>query len=400
VNFDIINSEQRIAGQKGNLMARKRYQTGSLFQSGKKIKVWKARWREDVIEDGILKRRLKNEVIGTLSQFPTRRLAQRELDNRLAHINCLAYKPTHSLTLQQLYLRWREHVLCQHKKSSQSTINKNINKHLLPLFGDMPLSDISTEMLQSSVVKWHVSPTTVRTIVAIFQMLWRSAKSWGYVKHDPFDGLILPRLQKKERRSFTVDEMRRIIEAAQEPFKTFYWLAAETGLRAGELCGLRLCDVDWQRNVIQVRQRVWHKQVDTPKTSTANRVMAISPELAERLQHIAANRNAESLLFIGPKGAAWDQTYMCRYYLQPLLERLGILKAGFHAFRHASGTLMDEMNLPLKTRQSRLGHADPSTTIGIYTHRIDAADREFSKNITRILFRNVPAFVEGTLGSA
>ena len=59
--------------------------------------------------------------------------------------------------------------------------------------------------------------------------MWGTAKKQGYVTHDPFDGLVLPPLVKLEQRFFTTEEMARIIDAAEEPHKTFYWLAAETG---------------------------------------------------------------------------------------------------------------------------------------------------------------------------
>src|SRR5258708_33875215 len=77
-------------------MARRRYQKGQLFQKGKRQKVWVARWREDVIRpDGSRSRLRRSEVLGTLKQYPTRRLAERALERRLSEteINSLNYKP-------------------------------------------------------------------------------------------------------------------------------------------------------------------------------------------------------------------------------------------------------------------------------------------------------------------
>jgi hypothetical protein len=66
-------------------MARRRYQKGQLIQKGKRRKVWVARWREDVIRpDGSRSRLRRSEVLGTLKQYPTRRLAERALERRLS----------------------------------------------------------------------------------------------------------------------------------------------------------------------------------------------------------------------------------------------------------------------------------------------------------------------------
>jgi hypothetical protein len=77
-------------------MARRRYQRGSLFLRGKKHQVWVGRWREDVIgADGKLRRLYRSNVLGSLSDFPTRKLALRELERQLAPINDPRYRAAH-----------------------------------------------------------------------------------------------------------------------------------------------------------------------------------------------------------------------------------------------------------------------------------------------------------------
>jgi integrase len=57
-----------------------------------------------------------------------------------------------------------------------------------------------------------------------------------------------------------------------------------------------------------------------------------------------------------------------KHHLRPILDRLGIPRGGFHAFRHANATLMDSLGVPLRLRQERLGHSDPALTLGVYRH--------------------------------
>lgn len=106
-------------------------------------------------------------------------------------------------------------------------------------YGRRYRQDITGELVESFVTDCDVSPKTMKNLIATLPTMWNSAKAWGYVGHDPFDALVLPESRKEEQRYFTIEEMCRILEAAPEPYKTFYWLAAETGMRASELCALR-----------------------------------------------------------------------------------------------------------------------------------------------------------------
>jgi len=95
---------------------------------------------------------------------------------------------------------------------------------------------------------------------------------------------MLPKVVRKARFFFTLDEIQRIIAAASGPLKSFYWLAAETGMRAGELCGLRTEDVDLEQCFVIVKQSVWRGKIQTPKTANSIRQFAISPRLTFHLR--------------------------------------------------------------------------------------------------------------------
>ena len=126
-------------------MARRRFQTGSIRLRGKKEQVWVAKWREDVIElDGSVRRIQKGEVLGTLAEYKTKRLAERALQQRLAEVNSITYKPSPTATFQQFADRWHRDVLTQHKRSTQSGDRSRIKLHLIPAFGEMCMKDITS----------------------------------------------------------------------------------------------------------------------------------------------------------------------------------------------------------------------------------------------------------------
>src|SRR6266446_9403825 len=381
---------QPFSEREGKKLARRRYQTGSLKLCGKNEKKWVARWREDVIEAGRIRRVNRAEVIGTLIDFPTRRLAARELQTRLGTVNDPRYRARPTSTFEEFSSRWESTVLSQHKPSTQSTIRSQIRKHFVPFFGHWKLREIGPEEVQRFLSSVKASAKTVRNLYATIQMLWKSARAWGYVGHDAVSGVVLPKRHRTAQRFFSVEEVQRILTAAPDPYHTFYWLAAGTGMRAGELCGLRTDDFDLQRGLVCIRQSVWRGKLQSPKTRNAIRTFALSPQLVVHIAEFLRrwSPNERRLVFATRNGTPWDANLLVKRKLRPLLKTHAIEGGGLHAFRHANSTLMDRLGVPLKVRQQRLGHSDPSLTLGVYTHIASEDDERFAEQLDGILRPN------------
>ncbi len=234
-------------------------------------------------------------------------------------------------------------------------------------------------------------------------MMWKSARAWGYVANDVTFGIVLPKKRRARNSFFTLQEVQRIISTGDfcvwprigkrtvlikaEPQRTLYWVAAETGLRAGELCGLRVCDLDLQAGRLDVRQSVWRGRVQTPKTENAYRTLALSSELVEHLRDFVFKLipNERGLLFATRNGTPWDANLLVKRQLRPLLSALGIASGGLHAFRHANASLMDRLRVPVKVRQERLGHSDPRMTLGVYTHVASEDDLRIASQLGKAI---------------
>lgn len=393
---DILSSGllfQRATG--ANPMARRRYQRGQLKQRGTRNPVWVGRWREDRIVDGQLKRVQRTVVLGTVRDLPTRKLAMRTLEAAIADtgINSLDYRPKHQITFGELATQWKKLILPNHKPSTQNSCRSHLKHHLEPWFGNILLSDFSTMMLQKWIASLTTSPKTIRNLTATLRMLWQSAKHWGLVTGNPFEDLRLPKLGVPNRRVFSEDEIKRILDAAPEPHRSIFWLAAETGMRIGEILGLRWCDIGEGR--VSVRQNVWGGKVSTPKTRTGFRAFAVSDPLCAHLGSLRAGRGPDdvSFVFCTRTGNALDQRYVVRG-LQDVLAKLDIPPAGMHAFRHANATLMIANGIDPKTAAARLGHSDPSITLGIYSHVVRSQDRAAAELFGRILCPDVTKSTE------
>ena len=370
-------------------MARRRYQKGSLVPN-KGIPangLWIGRWREDVIQpDGTITRPYKWEVLGTIQDYPTRKLALRALEARLSTINSPTYRARPTATFAEFANRWDATVLSQHKPSTQSAIRSQLRRWLLPELGGCALKDLDGQRLQAFVSKCHCNSKTTRNLVATLRMMWKSARAWGYVAHDPFDALVLPKRGLPKTFALSLEETRRVIELANEPYKTFYSILAETGIRGGEICALRVADLDLGNAVINVQQSVWRRQIQTVKSRKGNRRFPISVELVEHLrEYLKAWRpNSLGLLFATKTGTPWDHSLVRKRKFHPLLKKLGISQCGVHAFRHGNATLLDQIGAPMAVRLNRLGHAEAQTTMG-YTHAVTADERRIADELGKIL---------------
>jgi len=396
----MLNRGQQIGEQEGPVLARRRFQKGSLFLRGSR---WVLRWREDVIENGVVRRIYRSEVLGDKSEYPTRRLALRAADDRLSVVNSPNYRARPTATFRQFAARWQSTVLPQHKPSTQATVRSHIGKYLVPFLGDRCLKDVNAELIQVFISGIKAAPKTVRNIYVTLQIMWKSARAWGYVAHDCVSDVVLPKPRRSERFFFTLEEAQRILTTGDfcvwprsrsranvikaEPYRTFYWIAVETGLRAGELCGLRVDDLDLERCLLRVEQSSWRGKLQLPKTENAVRSLAISPELALHVRDFIARwrPNRQRLIFASRAGTPWDANLLVKRKLQPTLRSLGIRLCGLHAFRHANETLMDRLGVPLKVRQQRLGHSDPRLTLGVYTHVASEDDVKIAGQLGRIL---------------
>lgn len=370
-------------------VARRRYQYGTLRLRGKRRKVWVASWREDVLlADGSTRRIRKSEIIGTLKEYQTKRLAERALEQRLAEVNSLTYKPRPTATFAEFAKRWQTDVLSQHKRSTQSADRSRLRKHLIPELGQMCMKDITREVLQAFVARKAkvLSAKSVRNLVALLGEMWTQAKADNYTQIDPFACLTLPDVGLINERCLSLDEMRLVIDSAEEPYRTYYWILAETGIRCGEACGLPARNLLLDLGAIKVDQKVWHGKIETVKSKKGNRLCEISPQLAQHLcDYLRAwHPNPLGLLFATSKGTPWDADLVRKRKLYPLLEKLHIARCGFHAFRHGNETVMDGEGVPMATRQNRLGHSDARTTMR-YTHVISEDGRKIAARFGELL---------------
>jgi len=281
-----------------------------------------------------------------------------------------------SATFEAFSSIWERDYLSLSKPATRSSGRTQL-KVLRAEFGQRDMRQIDAGHVQRTIAKMTAKgyePKTVRNLWGTISLIWQAALAQRYV-----DAVLpkpkLPKLVRKKPRFFTLADVAGIIAFGGR--KCLYWLLAETGLRAGEVAGLRVQDVGLDR--INVDQSVWHGEEQTPKTPSAVRTIAISPQLSELLwkqveRQIAAGH---AFLFSTGTGSPLDLDVERRRRLLPTLKALGILQAGYHAFRHFNVSVLDSLRVPLKTIQERVGHAlTGSFTLDVYGHTLDWRENE------------------------
>lgn len=381
--------EQEFGGSKAFEMARRRYQRGSLRRRGSS---WFGVWREDVRDatSGEVQRKQIVERLGSIEDFPTKKLAARELETRTQNINALTYRPRTVANFEQFSIRWQSGVMVNHKRSAQASERSIIKVHLLPRWGKMQLKEIEAdpEAVQAWISSIRLEPKTQRNIGKLMSEMMDIAIEWGYITYNPLARVrYKPFPLKDEEFALSLEQIQAIITAAPEPYKTMYWILGETGIRAGEVLALGFEHFDLENRVIFIRRKVWRGELETVKSKKGVRSFAISEQLAEHVKLYADGRKSG---FIFADGEGKPVTYDHAMYeeFQPLLEELKIPLCGFHAFRHGNASLMDQLNIPAKTRMDRLGHEKLDTTMG-YTHAVSEDDRAVASQLGKMLTGSV-----------
>lgn len=264
--------------------------------------------------------------------------------------------------------------------------------HILPRFGKSGLHEMGVEQLQqfATDLRQSVSPKTIINILGTVFAVLEYAKRCGV--RVPKVGFAELQLGSTTRQApvafFTREQASKIIDAADEPFKTLFAVAWCTGLRAGEILALTLDDLDFQHKTIRVNKSVDDstREVRQPKTKCSIASLPMPSALEEMLRSYISRwtPNPGGILFATRDGSRpRSRDNVVRVGLKPVLRKLGIpaKNTGLHAFRHGLATELAEAAVPLTVLQQQLRHADVKTTLRVYAHAIPQSQREAMENI-------------------
>lgn len=212
------------------------------------------------------------------------------------------------------------------------------------------------------------------TMTALATML-NAAVRQGLIARSPGAGF---RMRRPEPGSegFTQDEVRRLADAArEEDTRTAVLLAAATGLRLGELLGLRWEDIDLERGALRVVRSRSHgvggDVTGPPKTRSSRRTIPLGPATADMLRRHRERTGGDGWVWPGRRGEVLARKTLQHRFMR-LREAAGVRPLPFHALRHSFATFMLESGVHPRVVQDMLGHANIDVTMRTYSHLTDS----------------------------
>lgn len=267
-----------------------------------------------------------------------------------------------------------------HQSSHVITLGR-IRRHVRPFFGNIAVEEIRT----GTVNDWIRSMTAKRLEPKTIHNVWkdfRSVVNWHRRQMDePKVAWYpdLPALLDDEQRWFTQAEIRQIVDAATGQYKVLFHLAGFTGLRSGELVGLRVEDLKLEHGVIEVRRAVWNGIEGDTKTKSGKRNVFIDSVTVQMLRDYLAGRQT-GRLFQSRRGTPLENRDICRRVLTPLCKKIGVEPGGMHAFRHGRVSHMQASMMPGDFVKNQIGHSSLRVTSN-YTHFEHKQKREMAEKL-------------------
>jgi len=377
------------------VVARRRFQTGTLVKLGKRRRIWVIRWREDVLrDDGTVARVRRAETIGTIAEMPNRRDALAKMEERLREVNQGVRRPESGMSFGAFVeTQWTVLALPNFKASTQHGYKTVLAVHVLPAWRKWRLRDIDRLAIQQWIADkfrqgtgWQV----VRNAWTLLASILESTVGYGYLPTNPARGIKFPPKPLKRRPAVIAGEgFVSLLRHLGEPYRTMVSLIAATGLRIGELLALRWSALDLDAGTLTVRESVFEGTFQLPKTPRAQRTIPLGPRAVKALldhrQH-RSRREPNDLVFGNRNGEPLRESKLLGRVLQPAALAAGIGRVTWHQFRHVHSSLMSDLRVPVKIAQEQLGHASISTTLNIYTHVVDASHRRAVEAVEERLF--------------
>jgi len=310
---------------------------------------------------------------------------------------------TEHYTLGQWLDAWMEnYAKLQVRPSSHKTYQGFIENHIKPTLGDISLEKLTSmdlqrlykHLLESGRVECTesrskpkgLSVKTVRNINQMISTALNCAVEQRLISSNPTKGCVLPKLERKEMKILPPESLGTFFEEARRSgVFELYYVDLATGLRRGELLGLKWSDIDLDKGIIYVRRQILRQNgevVEAPlKTKNSYRSIAIG---ADAIKVLKGMEQRDEYVFPSPFGGPMSPDSVL-HMLQRILKRAGLERIRFHDLRHTFSVLALQNGVDVKTLSAMLGHYSAGFTLDTYTHVTTSMQKQAANAVGNFL---------------
>ena len=304
------------------------------------------------------------------------------------------------MTLEGFLTRWLSAKRGELRSSTYSDYERMVNKRIVPALGRKSLQKLTALEVQKLIdhLRDEASVPEARRVLSMFKTSLKAALEWGLVGRNVAQVLKPPRLEREEMKVWEAAQVVNFLGVARaHRLYSLFDLALTTGMRVGELLGLRWTDLKPERSELRI-ERTASLQVqdsfDEPKTQASKRTVVLSPRTLEMLathrERQALERTAagegykeQNLVFSSEVGTTLNYSNLRRAFLT-LCARAEVPTIRIHDLRHTAASAMIRAEFPVKMVADRLGHTDPAFTLRVYTHVWAEHRREYATSVEEL----------------
>jgi len=298
---------------------------------------------------------------------------------------------------------WHDEFKAGWRRSHLATVRSTLDRHLIPRFADMQVARIS----KSDVLQFRASLTglsgrngnsslsakTINRIVQILgQILAEAGERYDFI--NPIDKIKRIRQQKTDIQPFSMDEVRLILSAVRVDYRPYLAVRFFTGMRTGEINGLKWKFVDFERRQILVRETIVRGQIEYTKTDGSQREIEMSQPVFDALQAQHKITGPRGLVFCHQNGEAIDVDNFTNRVWHPLLRHLNLEKRRPYQARHTCATLWLGSGENAEWVARQLGHMNTMMLFKTYSRYVPNLTRRdgsaFDRFVTGALHPEVP----------
>lgn len=289
------------------------------------------------------------------------------------------------------------------RASTYSSYDDILVAHLIPGLGKVALAKLTPAEIQAFLMRkleGGLSPRRVQYIHAVLRRALVTAEKWGMVSRNVAKLVDPPRVPKHEITPLTPEQARQLIEfAVNDRHLALYVTALGTGLRQGELLGLRWDDVDLEAGRLRVRHTLANVKGQLtllePKTDRSRRTVMLADAVVTALRAHRMRQRMERLVsgsrwvdsghvFTTMHGTPYHAATITRAF-QAALARAGLPRCRFHDLRHAAATFLLAQGMTLEDVKNLLGHSSITLTSNTYGHVLEQRQRQVAAAMDAVL---------------